>query len=908
MEENRIALRELGIEVDKIRGISGKLTCPQCSHSRKKKTDPCLSVNIQEGIYKCHNCQWSGGVYKKEYHYEPKKTYVRPSFVNTTECSEKTVNWFFKRGISQKTLNKARVTESQEWMPGCQPGQKVTAINFNYFRDGELINTKFRDGKKNFKLSKNAELIFYGLDNIKNTKTAIITEGECFTGDAEVLTKNGWVKLVDYSDQEVLQIDGCMNGHFVQPIAKLEKHYNGELIKLHNNQRFYSLTTPNHNIVVVNNKTNSISKCRAKDIKTGYSIPRVVNIDCDGIDLTDDELRLCVVISADFTIRDDGSVYGAFKKKRKVERIEKLFNKCGVDYSLNIDGRGYYSVFIRKNNSKSEWFKLFPKHWYGNLSLNQRKVIIDEILYWDGNDIPDRNQIEYSSKELHNAEFIQLISHSIGFSSTIMKRKNKYGEWYKVSILFNKKNTDTQSLIRKKEFVYHNGPVFCLTVPSGMLLIRQNGCISVSGNCDYLSFLEANVSEVVSVPNGASISNNPNLEYLDSSIDYFSNKDKIILATDNDEAGIKLRDELVRRLGVHRCYKVDFKDCKDGNEYLQKYGADALREAVSDKNIQPFPISGVVDIDGAFSEMDYILKNGGLKRALTIGIEAIDKLISWDKPQLTVVTGIPNHGKSPMVLQIQILLSIKYGWKWGMFTPEHYPLGSFLIKIVEMISGKMSRTGRITNNEKELARQFIKDHFFFIRPEKGSRLDSIIEIAKSLVFRHGITGLVMDPWNKLEYEQPSGMSETNFVSQQLDKIIEFNQECGVHTIIVAHPTKAKKSGLSENSKFVVPELSDIAGSANWHNKVDNGIVFYRDFIENVNRFYVKKVKFEHLGSQGVATLKYNVNNSRFSSLSAPHDNSNWLIPDAKQNDLFEESAPEGFFESKEDLVEEEVPF
>ena len=605
MNENRIELGNLGIAVDKIRGNSGKVVCPQCSHTRKKKTDPCLSVNIQEGIYKCHNCQWSGGVAKKqEYQYEPKREYVRPVFVNTTQCSEKTVNFFFKRGISQRTLNDAKVTESDEWMPGCDPGQKVKAINFNYFRDNELINTKFRDGKKNFKLSKNAELIFYGLDNIKKSDTVICVEGE-----------------------------------------------------------------------------------------------------------------------------------------------------------------------------------------------------FDALSYW-----------------------------------------------------------------------------------------------------------EVGIKECVSVPNGASLGKTPNLEYLDSSVDYFSSKKKIILATDNDEAGIKLRDELVRRLGAHRCYKVDFKDCKDANEYLQKYGPEALKETVSDKNIKPFPISGVVDIDEAFAEYDFILKNGGLKRGLTIGIEAIDNLISWEKSQLTVITGIPNHGKSPMSLQIQILLSIKYGWKWGMFTPEHYPLGNFLIKVVEMISGKMSRTGKITSNEQAIAKQFIKDHFFFIRPEKDNKLDSILSIARSLVFRNGINGLIIDPWNKLEYEQPAGMSETNFVSQQLDKIITFDQECGVHTIIVAHPTKAKKNGLSESAKFVVPELSDIAGSANWFNKIDNGIVFYRDFVENVNKFYVKKIKSEHLGHQGMATLKYNVNNSRFSSLSAPHDNSNWLIPDAKQNDLFEPEPPVNFVDSEKELEEEEVPF
>src|SRR5688572_7172497 len=40
-----------------------KVLCPQCSHLRKNKREPCLSVNInKDGIqYRCHNCGWHGG-------------------------------------------------------------------------------------------------------------------------------------------------------------------------------------------------------------------------------------------------------------------------------------------------------------------------------------------------------------------------------------------------------------------------------------------------------------------------------------------------------------------------------------------------------------------------------------------------------------------------------------------------------------------------------------------------------------------------------------------------------------------------------------------------------------------------------------------------------------------------------
>lgn len=91
--ENHQLLERLGIDVRKIK-TSGKTICPNCSHTRKNKKDPCLSVNVITGVYNCHNnCGFSGGVANT---YEKRdKEYARPTFVNTTELREVTVNYFF---------------------------------------------------------------------------------------------------------------------------------------------------------------------------------------------------------------------------------------------------------------------------------------------------------------------------------------------------------------------------------------------------------------------------------------------------------------------------------------------------------------------------------------------------------------------------------------------------------------------------------------------------------------------------------------------------------------------------------------------------------------------------------------------------------------------------------------------
>ena len=104
-------------------------------------------------------------------------------------------------------------------------------------------------------------------------------------------------------------------------------------------------------------------------------------------------------------------------------------------------------------------------------------------------------------------------------------------------------------------------------------IIGYEYCVIVEGEMDVLALHEAGITNAISVPNGATLNTN-NLEYLDNCIDYFEDKEKIILAVDTDEAGQALQAELVRRLGSEVCYLASFDDCKDANEYLIKYGTE----------------------------------------------------------------------------------------------------------------------------------------------------------------------------------------------------------------------------------------------------------------------------------------------------------------------------------------------
>lgn len=171
-------LTDLGIKLTRRSG-SEKTFCPQCHDGRKNKRDRSLSVNITTGEYMCHNsgCGFKGSVRSDERKREAKK-YVKPpqDVLRSIEIKEKAERWMQSRGISRRTLEKFHFFCRDEWMP--QTGKKESCICFPYLRDGEIVNIKFRDGAKNFKMVKDAELILFNLNTIGEKKHCIVTEGE----------------------------------------------------------------------------------------------------------------------------------------------------------------------------------------------------------------------------------------------------------------------------------------------------------------------------------------------------------------------------------------------------------------------------------------------------------------------------------------------------------------------------------------------------------------------------------------------------------------------------------------------------------------------------------------------------------------------------------------------------------
>lgn len=391
--------------------------------------------------------------------------------------------------------------------------------------------------------------------------------------------------------------------------------------------------------------------------------------------------------------------------------------------------------------------------------------------------------------------------------------------------------------------------------------------IWVEGEVDALSMDVVNCHNRVSVPNGAGNASSKHFErelsYLESAQDILSKVVAHVIAVDSDVPGRALQAELIRRLGPEKCYTVSWPDgCKDANDVLVRLGTARLRECLDD--VTPVPVAGIYGIGEI--EDDII----DLYRKPIAGGEypGSDNLAKFYRPrvgEVSIVTGIPSMGKSRWLDWLIIQMAKNLGWQFAVCSPEHQPIQRHAGQLISCYLGKPFFDGyheRMDEPELITGIDWLKEHFSFLLPDEDMTIDNILELARIEVFRRGIKGLVIDPWNEFDHAKPKNLSTTEYIGKTLAKIRRFARRHQIHIWIVAHPFKMTKN---KDGEYPVPTLYDISDSAHWFNKADMGVTIHRDKFDEEKPVdvHVLKVKFQENGHVGICPMYFDKLSGRY---------------------------------------------
>lgn len=372
--------------------------------------------------------------------------------------------------------------------------------------------------------------------------------------------------------------------------------------------------------------------------------------------------------------------------------------------------------------------------------------------------------------------------------------------------------------------------------------------IICEGEEECMVWDQCNRTSVVSVPNGASKNNN-NLEWLDSVYDMFEGK-IIYLATDNDEPGRKLGEDLARRFDASDIRIIRFPEGqKDANDCLKAFGGLFVSRLFDDA--QHMAVKEIAIVDD-YLETILSYQENGFPVGYKVNLPETDKHLSWNRGELVVVSGIPTFGKTTWLDYMYVRLSQINGWKFGIFSPENMaPLK--IMRLAEQLSGKP--VTQMNRSELNRMLEIIKTRFYFFNTEKMEdfTLGALLKTAQTMVKRYGIDCLCLDPFNYID--NPSKEESTHDrAGDLLRELKKFAVHHDINVTLVAHPRKQDKTG----GQYNVPRMYDIAQSSHFYNVPDVGIIVHRTFVDGVNdpvEVFVQKIKHHFRGQLG--SIQYN---------------------------------------------------
>lgn len=318
---------------------------------------------------------------------------------------------------------------------------------------------------------------------------------KCFDKDTEVLTNNGFCKFSKITNEQILQ---ATNKGLVKTKNKpFSLFWTGDIISMDKTDLDFAVTS-NHEMVTNKGKIEASELFNKSKIRPQYYIPKTISFNKNNYKINNNELKLLGILIADGNINNNSNFRVSVSREYKIKFLNSLKykskrkNNClgskavinnrivktlknQTTYSFNYNNT--FKKFITKNNKQINIDELLK------LSQAQARLLIDTWLLFDGNSSSSGTKRIYSSR-INHIKALQVLAVMAGYSIGREKERDD-GKNYVVVLSETKlipiiKSKKRNSIKKKK---VKNKVVWCVTVPSGRIIVRRKNFSFLCGNC-----------------------------------------------------------------------------------------------------------------------------------------------------------------------------------------------------------------------------------------------------------------------------------------------------------------------------------------------------------------------------------------------------------------------------------------
>lgn len=378
------------------------------------------------------------------------------------------------------------------------------------------------------------------------TKRLSSDSPNCFPPDVEVLTKQGWVRWDQISENDVLaQFDVSNQSiNFAKPIKLIKHKYKGVL------QHTYSTGQQRGHVSLVSTKNHRIlrwGKHEKKSVLQMVTVEELSNwsrLIAAGIyeggtkSFCPSQITLIAAFQADaYWSKLDGYISWGFHKRRKFKRLRKALVAENIPFREK-SGNKEFSLYVARRHVP-EWLKLYKMYgpWILELDRCSLTLLAEELWYWDG---CSTSKNDFCSKLKQNSDWVQiLLTLSNQRSRVSIRKSSSNGNNYYFATRSSRPYTATATL--SKSDVEFDGFVYCATMPKDTLIVRYEGRAIIVGNCQNIPKRDEEGKEIrkqIEAPDG----------YVVAAIDYGQIQGRGIAMTSGDKNYIQA---LWERYDVH---------------------------------------------------------------------------------------------------------------------------------------------------------------------------------------------------------------------------------------------------------------------------------------------------------------------------------------------------------------------